>query len=56
MKVMSGKEIMNNFFDTLQNIEGVDLETANILKELYKKGNLTEEAIDSELLKAREGK
>lgn len=40
-KVKSGKEMLDEFFADIKNIEGVDASIANIIQELYSQGKLT---------------
>ena len=54
-KVKSGKEILDDFFENIQNIKDVDPEIAKMLAKLYKEGSLTEKAVKNELEKLREG-
>lgn len=53
-KVKSGKEILDDFFNGIENIEDVDPEIAKMLAKLYKEGSLTEKAVKNELDKLRE--
>jgi hypothetical protein len=53
-KVKSGKEILNDFFNTISAVEGVDAEIANSLAELYTQDKLTDKNIANELLKIRQ--
>lgn len=53
-KVKSGKEILDEFFDNIENIENVDPEIAKILTKLYKENSLSEKSVKNELGKLRE--
>ncbi len=53
-QVKSGKEILNDFFDKIQNIENVDKSLAQSLANLYKQGKLTDSNVKNELQKLRE--
>ena len=50
----SGKEILDDFFDNLEEIENVDKEIAKMLVELYKNDKLTDTNVKNELQKLRE--
>lgn len=43
--IESGKELCDNFFDSLLTREDIDSQMANLLKDLYSKGNFTKEKI-----------
>lgn len=53
-KVKSGKEILNDFFKDIQNIENVDKEIAQSLSKLFEQGKLTDANIKNELQRLRE--
>lgn len=53
-QVKSGKEILENFFKNIQNIENVDRNLAQSLANLYEQGNLTDASVKNELQKLRE--
>lgn len=53
-KVKSGKEILDEFFEDISAIEGVDETIANSLKELYSNGKLTDRNVANELQKIRD--
>lgn len=53
-KVKSGKEILDNFFKNIQNIENVDKDLAQSLANLYDQDKLTETNVKNELQKLRE--
>ena len=53
-QVKSGKEILNDFFTTIQDIENVDKSLAESLTTLYNQGKLTERNLINELQKLRE--
>ncbi len=48
-EVKSGKEILDDFFNGIENIENVDSGIAKMLSKLYKEDSLTEKAIKNEL-------
>lgn len=54
-EVKSGKEILDVFFENIENIPEVNMEIAGLLKDLYKKGKLSDKNIYNALLKQREG-
>jgi hypothetical protein len=43
--LISGKELLDNFFADISNLEGVDLEITNQLKSLYETDKLSEKNI-----------
>ena len=51
--VKSGQEILNDFFETIESIEGVDTKISQKIAELYKEGTLTEARIKNELQQLR---
>lgn len=53
-QVKSGKEILEDFFNNIQNIENVDKTLARSLAALYEQGKLTETNVKNELQKLRE--
>jgi hypothetical protein len=53
-QVKSGKEILEDFFDNIQNIENVDKNLAQSLADLYKENNLTEKRVINKLQELRE--
>jgi hypothetical protein len=53
-QVKSGKEILEDFFKTIQNIENVDKNLAISLANLYVQGKLTDTNLKNELQKLRE--
>ena len=53
-QVKSGKEILEDFFDNIQNIENVDKNLAQSLADLYKENNLTEKKVINKLQELRE--
>lgn len=53
-KVKSGKEILDDFFDNIENIKDVDPEIAKLLSRLYYEDSLTEKMVKNELEKLRE--
>lgn len=48
-KLKSGKEIMEEFFNELETIEGVDRNIASALKDLYAENKLSEKNITNTL-------
>ncbi len=52
--VKSGEEIVNDFFNSIEEIEGVDANIAKMLATLYKDGKLTDINVKNELQKLRE--
>ena len=52
--VKSGQEVLNDFFDTLEEIPNVDKSIAEILKKLYQDGKLTDTGITNALQELRE--
>ena len=52
--VKSGKEILDDFFNTITAIEDVDIAIANSLTELYMQGKLTDKNVVNELQKIRQ--
>ena len=53
-QVKSGKEILEVFFKTIQNIQNVDKNLAQSLANLYEQGKLTDTHLKNELQKLRE--
>lgn len=51
--VKSGKEILDDFFQNIQNIMNVDMVLAQSLAKLYQDGKLTDKNIINELQKLR---
>jgi hypothetical protein len=54
-KVKSGKEILNDFFDGIEEIENVDIDIAKMLSKLYQEDKLTDTNVKNELQKLRDG-
>lgn len=54
-KVKSGKEILDNFFDGIEEIENVDKDMAKMLSKLYQEDKLTDTNVKNELQKLRDG-
>ena len=48
-KVKSGKEILDDFFANISNIENVDKELAESLASLYQQGKLTDTNVKNEI-------
>lgn len=54
-KVKSGKEILDDFFNGIEEIENVDIGIAKMLSELYQNDKLTDTNVKNELQKLRDG-
>jgi hypothetical protein len=54
-KVKSGKEILDDFFNGIEEIENVDTGIAKMLSELYQNDKLTDTNVKNELQKLRDG-
>lgn len=54
-KVKSGKEILDDFFDGIEEIENVDKDIAKMLSKLYQDDKLTDINVKNELQKLRDG-
>lgn len=54
-KVKSGKEILDDFFDGIEEIEDVDKDIAKMLSKLYQEDKLTDTNVKNELQKLRDG-
>lgn len=52
-EVKSGQEILDDFFETIETIEGVDENISKMISGLYKEGTLTEARIKNELEQLR---
>ena len=52
--VKSGKEILDDFFDNLEEIQNVEKSIAEALKKLYQEGNFTDNRITNALQELRE--
>ena len=52
--VKSGEEIVNDFFNSIEEIKGVDANIAKMLATLYKEGKLIDINVKNELQKLRE--
>ena len=52
-KVKAGKEIVDDFFKNIENIDGVDKDIAKMLTNLYENDKLTEINVKNELPKLR---
>lgn len=53
-KVKSGKEILDDFFTNISNIESVDKGLAESLATLYQQGKLTDTNVKNELQNLRD--
>lgn len=54
-KVKSSKEILDDFFDGIEEIENVDKDIAKMLSKLYQDDKLTDTNVKNELQKLRDG-
>lgn len=54
-KVKSGKEILDDFFDGIEEIANVDKDIAKMLSKLYQDDKLTDTNVKNELQKLRDG-
>jgi len=54
-KVKSGKEILDDFFNGIEEIENVDTDIAKMLSKLYQDNKLTDINVKNELQKLRDG-
>ena len=54
-KVKSGKEILDDFFNDIEEIKNVDTVIAKMLSELYQNDKLTDTNVKNELQKLRDG-
>jgi len=54
--VKSGKEILDDFFAGLEELQGVDRSIASAVKDLYKEGKLSNSNIENKLAELREQK
>ncbi len=54
-KVKSGKEILDDFFDGIEEIENVDKDIAKMLSKLYQEDKLTDTNVKNELQNLRDG-
>ncbi|GAK75642.1 hypothetical protein JCM19296_1234 [Nonlabens ulvanivorans] len=52
-KVKSGQEILDDFFATIESIEGVDPNISKLISDLYSEETLTEARIKNELEQLR---
>jgi hypothetical protein len=52
--IKSGKEILDDFFNTVNEIPGVDSTIAAVLKGLYQENKMTDTNLSNALLKLRE--
>ena len=53
-EIKSGKEILEDFFNTVDEIPGVDKEIAGVLKELYNDDKLSNKNLSNALFQLRE--
>lgn len=53
-KVKSGKEILDDFFNEIEEIENVDIDIAKMLSELYQNDKLSDTNVKNELQKLRD--
>jgi len=54
-EIKSGKELCDEFFESLLGREDIDLQVADLLKDLYSNDNLTKEKILQGLQYLRQG-
>ena len=54
--IKSGVEILDEFFENLGDLENIDPQIAELLKDLYLEGTLTEARVKNELEKLRNEK
>lgn len=54
-KVKSGKEILDDFFNGIEEIENIDKDIAKIIFNLYQSDKLTDTYVKNELQKLRDG-
>jgi len=52
--IKSGKEILDVFFESLEEVENIDKDIAKLLAELYRNDKLTDTNVKNELQKLRE--
>lgn len=52
-EIKSGKEIVDEFFNTIEEIPGIDSGITGTLKDLYKKDKLTHKSLSNALLRLR---
>ena len=52
-EVKSGQEILDDFFETIESIEGADPKISKMISDLYREGTLTEAKIKNELQQLR---
>ena len=53
-EIKSGKEILDEFFENIENLPGVDKTIAEVLKKLYKEEKLTQTNLSNALFRMRE--
>ena len=53
-QIKSGKEILDEFFNNVQNIENVDKTLAQTIATLYEQGKMTDINVKNELQRLRE--
>ena len=54
-KIKSGKEILDDFFENIENIENVDPNISKMLAKLYQEDKLTDTNVKNELQQLRDG-
>ena len=52
-KVKSGRELLDEFFTAITDIEGVEKEVAIVVRNLYREGKLTDTNLSNELDRIR---
>jgi len=53
-EIKSGKEILDDFFEEIDNLPDVDKNVINVITGMYKEGKLSEKNISNALLALRE--
>jgi hypothetical protein len=53
-KVISGKEMLDNFFANISNVDNVDKSIAEVLSDLYTQGKLSDTNLKNALQNLRE--
>ena len=53
-EIKSGKQILDEFFQEIKSLPGVDINVVNTIIDLYEEGKLTERSLSNALLELRE--
>lgn len=53
-EIKSGAQILDDFFNEIENLPKIDLKVAKVFKSLYEQGKLTDTNVKNELQKVRE--